>query len=68
MSTSVDDTKTSQISKKPVLPKGNSPSVGIEAAIAMELQPEWEKWRNTARGWYSNGLTEYLGCQDEGDR
>ena len=61
MSISVDDTKASQISDNPVLPKGNSPSVGIEAARAMELLPEREKWRNIAREWYSNGLIEYPG-------
>lgn len=61
MSTTVDDTKVSQISDNPVLPKGNSPSVGIEAARAMELPPEREKWRNIAREWYSNGLIEYPG-------
>jgi protein SMG6 len=61
MSITADDTKASQISDNPVLPKGNSPSVGIEAARAMELLPEREKWRNIARGWYSNGLTEYPG-------
>lgn len=61
MSVSVDDTKASQISDNPVLPKGNSPSVGIEAARAMELLPERDKWRNIAREWYSNGLVEYPG-------
>jgi len=61
MSISVGDTKASQISDNPVLPKGNSPSVGVEAARAMELLPEREKWRNIAREWYSNGLTEYPG-------
>ena len=61
MSISADDTKASQISDNPVLPKGNSPSVGIEAARAMELLPEREKWRNIARQWYSNGLIEYPG-------
>jgi len=61
MSVSADDSKASQISKNPVLPKGNSPSVGIEAARAMELLPEREKWRNIAREWYSNGLIEYPG-------
>jgi len=61
MSISADDTKASQISDNPVLPKGNSPSVGIEAARAMELLPEREKWRNIAREWYSNGLIEYPG-------
>ena len=61
MSISVDDTKASQISDNPVLPKGNSPSVGIEAARAMELPPDREKWRNIAREWYSNGLIEYPG-------
>jgi len=61
MSISADDTKASQISDNPVLPKGNSPSVGIEAARAMELLPEREKWRNIAREWYSNGLVEYPG-------
>ena len=60
MSVSADDTKASQISERPV-PKGNSPSVGIEAARAMELLPEREKWRNIAREWYSNGLIEYPG-------
>ena len=61
MSISADDTKASQISHSPVLPKGNSPSVGIEAARAMELPPEREMWRNIAREWYSNGLIEYPG-------
>ena len=61
MSISADDTKASQISESPALPKGNSPSVGIEAARAMELLPEREKWRNIAREWYSNGLIEYPG-------
>ena len=61
MSVSADDTKASQISDNPVLPKGNSPSVGIEAARAMELLPERDKWRNIAREWYSNGLVEYPG-------
>jgi len=61
MSVSADDSKASQISKNPVLPKGNSPSVGIEAARAMELLPEREKWRNITREWYSNGLIEYPG-------
>lgn len=61
MSVTADDTKASQISESPVLPKGNSPSVGIEAARAMELLPEREKWRNIAREWYSNGLIEYPG-------
>lgn len=61
MSVSADDTKASQISDNPVLPKGNSPSVGVEAARAMELLPEREKWRNIAREWYSNGLIEYPG-------
>ena len=61
MSTTADDTKASQISDNPVLPKGNSPSVGVEAARAMELLPEREKWRNIAREWYSNGLIEYPG-------
>ena len=59
MSISADDTKASQISDNPVLPKGNSPSVGIEAARAMELLPEREMWRNIAREWYSNGLINY---------
>ena len=61
MSISADDTKASQISDNPVLPKGNSPSVGIEAARAMELLPERAMWRNLAREWYSNGLIEYPG-------
>jgi len=61
MSISADDTKASQISDNPILPKGNSPSVGVEAARAMELLPEREKWRNIAREWYSNGLIEYPG-------
>ena len=61
MSISADDTKASQISDDPVLLKGNSPSVGVEAARAMELLPEREKWRNIAREWYSNGLIEYPG-------
>lgn len=62
MSISADDTKASQISHSPVLPKGNSPSVGIEAARAMELPPEREMWRKIAREWYSNGLIEYPGA------
>jgi len=61
MSISADDTKASQISDNPILPKGNSPSVGVEAARAMELLPERQKWRNIAREWYSNGLIEYPG-------
>jgi protein SMG6 len=61
ISVSPDDTKASQISDSPVLPKGNSPSVGIEAARAMELPPEREMWRNIAREWYSNGLIDYPG-------
>jgi protein SMG6 len=39
----------------------NSPSVGIEAARSMELLPEKEKWRNTAREWYAKGLSENPG-------
>ena len=58
---SADDTKANQIGDNPVLPKGKSPSIGIEAARSMELLPEREKWRNIAREWYSNGLIEHPG-------
>ena len=81
VSISADDTKASQFSNNSVLPKGNSSEssgVGIEAARAMELLPEREKWRKIAMEWYSNGLIEYPGtgklhhhmgflCRGEGD-
>jgi len=60
MSITADDTKASQISDNPVLPKGNSPSIGTEAARAMELLPERQKWRNIAREWYFNGRSSIL--------
>jgi len=60
-STSADDTKASQISDNPILSKGSHSSIDIEAARAMELLPEREKWRNIAMEWYSNALIECAG-------
>jgi protein SMG6 len=58
-----DDVADSQSSNKlPHNSKGsNSPSVGIQAARSMEMLPEKEKWRNTAREWYAKGLAEFPG-------
>jgi hypothetical protein len=48
----MSDTKVRRISDSSILPKGNSPSVGIKAARAIKLLPECKKWR-TLR---NNGL------------
>ena len=39
----------------------SSPSVGPGAALALDVEPERETWRKTARGWYAQGLKETPG-------
>lgn len=39
-----------------------SPSVGVHAAQALEIEPERELWRGTARRWYSAGIQETPGA------
>ena len=60
-SISADDTKANKISDISILFKGNNSSVGTEAARAMELLPDRERWRNIAMEWYSNELIECPG-------
>ncbi|EEB89113.1 hypothetical protein MPER_12830 [Moniliophthora perniciosa FA553] len=38
-----------------------SPSVGIAAARALEIEPEVERWRTIARDWYGKGLADQPG-------
>lgn len=38
-----------------------SPSVGLAAARALEVEPEKERWRNVAKEWYATGLAEQPG-------
>lgn len=38
-----------------------SPSVGPAAALALDVEPERETWRKTARGWYAQGLKDTPG-------
>ncbi|KAF5330656.1 hypothetical protein D9619_005946 [Psilocybe cf. subviscida] len=38
-----------------------SPSIGIAAARLLEVEPEKERWRNIARDWYAEGLSEQPG-------
>jgi protein SMG6 len=38
-----------------------SPSVGPGAALALDVEPERETWRKTARGWYARGLKDTPG-------
>lgn len=52
---SVSDAPAARIDDSP------SPSVGIAAARALELQPEKEQWRAIARDWYGTGLADQPG-------
>ncbi|RXW24170.1 hypothetical protein EST38_g1674 [Candolleomyces aberdarensis] len=52
---SVSDRPAARIDDSP------SPSVGIAAARAMEIEPEKERWRKIAREWYGSGLAEQPG-------
>ncbi|KAF8504047.1 hypothetical protein BU17DRAFT_101528 [Hysterangium stoloniferum] len=36
----------------------SSPSVGPGAAVALDVEPERETWRKTAKGWYAEALKE----------
>jgi protein SMG6 len=38
-----------------------NPSVGAHAAQALEIEPESEQWRQTARRWYAQGLQDTPG-------
>lgn len=38
-----------------------SPSVGAHAAQSLEIEPESEQWRQTARRWYAQGLQDTPG-------
>ncbi|TFK72533.1 hypothetical protein BDN72DRAFT_894698 [Pluteus cervinus] len=48
---SVSDAPAARIDDSP------SPSVGIAAARALEVEPEKELWRNIAKDWYAMGLS-----------
>ncbi|KIY65771.1 hypothetical protein CYLTODRAFT_412325, partial [Cylindrobasidium torrendii FP15055 ss-10] len=52
---SISDERAARIDDSP------SPSVGVVAARAMEIEPDSERWRNIARDWYGAGLTDQPG-------
>ena len=37
------------------------PSIGLVAAHLLEVEPEKERWRNIAMGWYAAGIAEQPG-------
>ncbi|KAK7043684.1 hypothetical protein VNI00_008295 [Paramarasmius palmivorus] len=52
---SVSDAPAARIDDSP------SPSVGVAAARALEIEPEVERWRTIARDWYGKGLADQPG-------
>jgi protein SMG6 len=55
--------KTSSVNSLPVarIDDSPSPSVGVAAARQMNVEPEKERWRIAARGWYAAGLADTPG-------
>ncbi|KAF5365760.1 hypothetical protein D9758_003172 [Tetrapyrgos nigripes] len=57
----VDDSKSSNGAIAARIDDSPSPSVGPAAARALEVEPEKERWRTIARGWYATGITDQPG-------
>ncbi|KAF9264884.1 hypothetical protein L218DRAFT_998358 [Marasmius fiardii PR-910] len=57
------DTAEKSVSNAPAarIDDSPSPSVGIAAARALELEPEVVRWRSLARDWYGRGLADQPG-------
>ncbi|KAG7092251.1 hypothetical protein E1B28_008616 [Marasmius oreades] len=58
------DTGAKSVSNAPAarIDDSPSPSVGIAAARALEIEPEVERWRSLARDWYGKVLAEQPGA------
>ncbi|EMD38637.1 hypothetical protein CERSUDRAFT_64887 [Gelatoporia subvermispora B] len=56
----IDDSPPSSGAQRPV--PGAAPSVGIVAARMMELEPDKERWRSVAKGWFARGLARAPGA------
>ena len=52
---SISDAPATRIDDNP------SPSIGLAAARLLEVEPEKERWRNIARGWYAARIAEQPG-------
>jgi len=57
----VEDSKSSNDAVAARIDDSPSPSVGLAAARALEVEPEKERWRSIARGWYATGIADQPG-------
>ncbi|OCH95657.1 hypothetical protein OBBRIDRAFT_767535 [Obba rivulosa] len=56
----IDDSPPSSEAQRPG--PGAAPSVGVVAARMMELEPDKERWRSVAKGWFARGLARSPGA------